>query len=119
MSPYLFVIVEIFTSLMQQKVQPPMLFKFHLKFPKFTAYLSFADDLINFSGADLDSIKFIKNELDEFKNISGLFANSLKKSFFVLTCNLRFEETTASYFDFQRGQTSSDILRSSLDICKA
>lgn len=105
MSPYLFVIaIEIFTRLMQQKVQPPMLFKFHLKFSKFTAYLSFADDLIDFSGADLDSIKFIKDELDEFKNISELFANSLKKSFLCLRAISDLKKQLLAILNFKEGR---------------
>lgn len=95
--------IEIFTRLMQQKVQPPMLFKFHLKFSKFTAYLSFADDLIDFSGADLDSIKFIKDELDKFK-IFGLFANSLKKSFLSLRAISDLKKQLLAILNFKEGR---------------
>ena len=65
-SPFLFVIaMEAFTKIMQRKIQEPTQFKFHphCKALKIT-HLSFADDLLIFTTADLPSTKLVKEGLE-------------------------------------------------------
>ena len=65
-SPFLFVIaMEVFTRIMQRKIQEPTQFKFHpyCKALKIT-HLSFADGLLIFTAADLPSTKLVKEGLE-------------------------------------------------------
>ena len=65
-SPFLFVIaMEAFTMIMQRKIQEPTQFEFHpyCKALKIT-HLSFADDLLIFTAADLPSTKLVKEGLE-------------------------------------------------------
>jgi len=80
-SPFLFVIaMEAFTMIMQRKIQEPTQFKFHpyCKALKIT-HLSFVDDLLIFTAADLPSTKLVKEGLEEFKVASGLDINPSKE----------------------------------------
>ena len=86
-SPYLFVIaMEAFTRIMQRKIQEPTQFKFHpySKALKIT-HLSFADDLLIFTAANLPTINLVKEGLEEFKVASGLDINPSKSEVFFST----------------------------------
>jgi hypothetical protein len=52
-------------------------------------HLCFADDLLIFSKANMDSLGSIKSILAEFEKISGLKANPAKSTFFWLECLLK------------------------------
>jgi hypothetical protein len=47
-------------------------------------HLCFADDLLIFSAATLNSVRVIKDVLVEFESLSGLRANPAKSNIFVL-----------------------------------
>jgi hypothetical protein len=76
MSHYLFVIdMEVLSLLLEEATADPQ-FGFHLRchFLQLT-HLCFADDLLIFSAAKMDSIHAIKGVLAEFEGLSGLKAN--------------------------------------------
>ena len=83
-SPYLFVIaMEGFTRLLKRRVLKFRNFKFHPQCKQLQiTHLSFADDFLLFSSADLPSIRLIKSVLEEFKDISGLALNPNKSEVF-------------------------------------
>jgi hypothetical protein len=77
LSPYLFAIfMEVFTKLMEKRVQRHSSFGFHPMCTKQEIiHLCLADDLMIFTAADLPSIHLIKGAIDEFKDQSGLSLN--------------------------------------------
>ncbi|GKC10895.1 putative reverse transcriptase domain, reverse transcriptase zinc-binding domain protein [Tanacetum coccineum] len=81
LSPYLFTLVmEILTLMLQRGVSNANLFSYHRYCSKLKLInLCFADDLFLFSHGDTDSVKVIKEALNEFKEASGLVP-SLPKS---------------------------------------
>ena len=84
LSPYLFVLaMEVLTRLMRAKVRESQLFQFypHCARQQIT-HLSFADDLLIFVAADIQSIQIIMDALDEFKGLSGLSVNQSKSEVF-------------------------------------
>ncbi|KAL2252949.1 UNVERIFIED_CONTAM: putative mitochondrial protein [Sesamum indicum] len=74
LSPYLFVLVmEILHMGFLQLIDQDMNFTFHWKCEASRVFqLGFADDLILFCRADIDSIRVLKNGLDRFASWSGL-----------------------------------------------
>jgi hypothetical protein len=83
-STYLFVLaMEVFSRIMADLSGGSSSFKFHPKCVEIElTHLCFADDLLIFSEASLNSIKVIKFALLEFENLSGLKANPSKSSFY-------------------------------------
>jgi hypothetical protein len=83
-SPYLFVLaMEVFSSILADLTGGNSGFKFHSKCMKMKlTHLCFANDLLIFSKASLNSIKVIKSALFEFENLYGLKANPSKSSFY-------------------------------------
>ncbi|GKE13017.1 RNA-directed DNA polymerase, eukaryota, reverse transcriptase zinc-binding domain protein [Tanacetum coccineum] len=77
MSPYLFTLVmECFTLMMERNLQrnPNFQFYFGCKSIKIT-HVCFADDLLVLCHGDTDSIKAVKDSIDEFSGCSGLLPN--------------------------------------------
>ncbi|GJY63033.1 RNA-directed DNA polymerase, eukaryota, reverse transcriptase zinc-binding domain protein [Tanacetum coccineum] len=77
MSPYLFTLVmEILNLLMIRKIKSNGLFQYHFgcKHLKIT-HVCFADDLLMFCDEDPDSVKTIKEVIDEFGSVSRLLPN--------------------------------------------
>ncbi|GJS01701.1 hypothetical protein Tco_0318209 [Tanacetum coccineum] len=88
LSHYLFMLVmEILTFMLQRGVSNANLFSYHRYCSKLKLInLCFADDLFLFSHGDTDSVKVIKEALNEFKEASGLVPNLPKsKGYF---CNV-------------------------------
>lgn len=74
--------MEVFHKLMVQATTSG--FKFHPKCERVNlTHLCFADDLMIFTAGDLTSIQKVKSVLEQFKEISGLQANSLKSEVFL------------------------------------
>jgi len=68
---------------MQRKIQEPTQFKFHPYYKALNiTHLSFVNDLLIFTAADLPTIKLVKEGLEEFKVAFGLDINPSKSEVF-------------------------------------
>jgi hypothetical protein len=85
-SPYLFVLaMEILSLLLEENTYGNPSFGFIPKCANLKLnHLCFADDLLIFSAATLNSVRVIKDVLVEFESLSGLRANPAKSNIFVL-----------------------------------
>nr|GEV03215.1 hypothetical protein [Tanacetum cinerariifolium] len=74
LSPYLFtLIMEVFTLMLYRRVREASSFTYHRFCSELElTNLCFADDLFLFAHGDVNSVKVIKEALDEFKDASGL-----------------------------------------------
>nr|GEV85876.1 hypothetical protein [Tanacetum cinerariifolium] len=72
--PYLFTMVmEMFNLILKNKIRENQDFKYHFGCTKLEiTHLCFADDLIVLCNCDIQSVKVIKNALEEFSSIYGL-----------------------------------------------
>ena len=86
LSPYLFVLVmEILHLEFLQLIEQDMQFTYHWKCePARVFQLGFADDLLLFCRADMDSVRVFKMGLDRFAEWSGLRLN-IQKSHLILS----------------------------------
>ncbi|GKC68140.1 RNA-directed DNA polymerase, eukaryota, reverse transcriptase zinc-binding domain protein, partial [Tanacetum coccineum] len=74
-------VVEVFSLMVKRKIEDDGNFKYHWRCDKLKiTYLSFVDNLMVFSSADLHSVKILCKALSEFSGVSGLVPN-LGKSF--------------------------------------
>ncbi|GKB31530.1 RNA-directed DNA polymerase, eukaryota, reverse transcriptase zinc-binding domain protein, partial [Tanacetum coccineum] len=82
MSPYLFTLVmEILNLLMIRNIEKSSAFKFHFGCDKLRiTHVCFADDLLMFCHGDVDSVKVIKETIEEFGSLSGLLPNYNKST---------------------------------------
>ncbi|KAL0289800.1 UNVERIFIED_CONTAM: hypothetical protein Sradi_7064800 [Sesamum radiatum] len=80
MSPYLFVIVmEVWCILLQKREQQAEEFQFHWKCKaQGILNLCFADDVLIFCKGNVQSVRIIKDILEEFAAVSGLRVNPMK-----------------------------------------
>lgn len=84
MSPYLFMLAmeylqREFTQLMKNKN-----FKFHPRCQMFgVVHICFADDLLMFCRADLQSIRLLRQTFQKFVEASGLQANAKKSAVYL------------------------------------
>jgi hypothetical protein len=75
--------MEGLSLLMEEAANNNPLFAYHSKrSPLKLTHLCFANDLLPFSAASVDSIKVIKRVLDDFEGLAGLRANPAKSSIF-------------------------------------
>ncbi|TYK28312.1 uncharacterized protein E5676_scaffold600G001370 [Cucumis melo var. makuwa] len=82
LSPFLFVMVM--EALSRMLNMPPQSFQFYQRCGKVKlTHLTFADDLMIFCVADDPSLSFIRESLQKFGELLGLFANLRKSSIFV------------------------------------
>ncbi|KAL2246056.1 UNVERIFIED_CONTAM: hypothetical protein Sindi_2873800 [Sesamum indicum] len=95
LSPYLFVLVmEVLHLGFLQLIEQDMQFTFHWKCePARVFQLGFADNILLFCKADIDSIRVFKVGLDRFAEWSGLRLNVQKKSLNYLSIRSRMERT--------------------------
>ncbi|GJU46388.1 ribonuclease H-like domain, reverse transcriptase, RNA-dependent DNA polymerase [Tanacetum coccineum] len=88
-SPYLFTLVmEIFNIIMIKNIANASSFKYHYgcKELKLT-HMCFDGDLMILCNGDTNSLKVIKESLEEFSNVSGLFPNLSKSTIFFGSIN--------------------------------
>ncbi|KAL0541431.1 hypothetical protein IC582_021476 [Cucumis melo] len=121
LSPFLFVMMMEVLSCMLSKI--PQSFLFHHRCEKVKLnHLTFADDLVIFCAADESSLGFIRECLQKFGELSGLFANLTKSSMFVARVNSEVTSHLAASMGFVLGNLPvrylglpllSDRLRSS------
>lgn len=81
-SPYLFTLVmQVLSSIIKKKIDLDGRFKFHPKCAELgISHLCFADDLFLFSHGDPWSVQILKDSLDEFGAVSGLWPNEEKSN---------------------------------------
>ncbi|GJT81127.1 RNA-directed DNA polymerase, eukaryota, reverse transcriptase zinc-binding domain protein [Tanacetum coccineum] len=84
LSPYLFTLVmEVFSLMVKRKIEDDGGFKYHWRCDRLKlTHLSFADDLMVFSRADVHSVTILSKALMEFSGVSGLVPNLDKSSVF-------------------------------------
>ncbi|GKB41569.1 RNA-directed DNA polymerase, eukaryota, reverse transcriptase zinc-binding domain protein [Tanacetum coccineum] len=108
-SPYLFTLVmEVLNMIMIKNIREANNFKYHYgcKEIKLT-HLCFADDLLMLCNKDATSLKVIKNSLEEFSKVSGLFPNHSKSTvFFGIVKDLEklFRRFLWNLRDFSKGK---------------
>ncbi|KAL0350051.1 UNVERIFIED_CONTAM: Retrovirus-related Pol polyprotein from type-2 retrotransposable element R2DM [Sesamum radiatum] len=105
MSPYLFVLVmETWNSLLRYKVLNNHLFQFHWKCSEQRILsLCFADDVLLFCRADIDSIQVIKDILSEFAALSGLKVNPQKSQIILSKAVQQDKQQMIDVLGFQEG----------------
>nr|GEX35131.1 hypothetical protein [Tanacetum cinerariifolium] len=84
LSPYLFMLVmEVFSLMVRKKIDDDGGLKYHWRCDRLKiTHLSFADDLMVFSKADVNSVKILSSALKEFSSVSGLVPNLDKRLIF-------------------------------------
>jgi hypothetical protein len=104
-SPYLFVLaMEVLSRLLAEVTLDHSNFGFH---PKCQAllinHLCFADDLLIFSTAEMNSFSIIKFVLAEFEDLSGLKTNPAKSSFFCAAVNAKDKKKMVDLLQMAEG----------------
>nr|GEX61596.1 delta(14)-sterol reductase [Tanacetum cinerariifolium] len=107
LSPYLFtLIMEFLTLMLQRRVRDANIFTYHIYCLKLELInLCFADDLFLFAHGDVNSVKVIKDDLDEFKNSSGL-TPSLPKARLISVMFLTTQVSYPPHSPFRGGTAS-------------
>ncbi|XP_011101787.1 uncharacterized protein LOC105179848 [Sesamum indicum] len=106
LSPYLFVLVmQVLHLGFLQLIEQDRQFKYHWKCePAKVFQLGFADDLLLFSRADLESINVLKMGLDRFAEWSGLRLN-VQKSHVIISRSVQgWKNQILEAMGFQEGQ---------------
>ncbi|GKE74383.1 RNA-directed DNA polymerase, eukaryota, reverse transcriptase zinc-binding domain protein [Tanacetum coccineum] len=113
MSPYLFTLVmEIFNLIMIKKIEDSHKFKYHFGCKEIRlAHLCFADDLLVVCNCDKDSLKVVKEALNEFSMVSGLFPNLSKSTIFFRSINEKESKCLLEVLPFQCGKLPMKYLR--------
>ncbi|KAL2228704.1 UNVERIFIED_CONTAM: hypothetical protein Sindi_1850100 [Sesamum indicum] len=88
-----------------QLIEQDFTFTFHRKCEASRVFqLDFADDLLLFCGANIDSIWVLKNELDRFAISSGLRVN-VEKSYLIISWSAQdVKEQLLAVLGFQEGR---------------
>ncbi|KAL2230743.1 UNVERIFIED_CONTAM: Transposon TX1 uncharacterized protein [Sesamum indicum] len=105
LSPFLFVLVmEVLHIGYMQLIEQDMQFKYHWKCePARVFQLGFADDLLLFCRADLDSVRVLKMGLDQFAEWSGLRLNIQKSHIIISRSAQERKDQLLSILGFQEG----------------
>ncbi|GJS40876.1 RNA-directed DNA polymerase, eukaryota, reverse transcriptase zinc-binding domain protein [Tanacetum coccineum] len=104
-SPYLFTLVmDVFSLLLSSNIQKAKKFKFHYgcKESKLSN-MCFADDLLVLCNRDVDSVDVIKQSMEQFSSISGLFPNIGKSTIFFGSVPLNVQNEILRDVPFQVG----------------
>ncbi|KAL2246952.1 UNVERIFIED_CONTAM: hypothetical protein Sindi_2547500 [Sesamum indicum] len=104
-SPYLFVLVmEVLQLGLLQLIDQDELFSFHWKCDTARVFqLGFADDVLLFCHADMDSIRVFKTGLDRFAEWSGLWLNEDKSHLIISRSAQGLREEMMTVLGFQEG----------------
>jgi hypothetical protein len=80
------------------------MFGFHPKCSSIKlTHMCFADDLLIFSVATINSVRTIKGVLDEFENLSGLRANPSNRSLFCGRMSIEVKKDILVFLQMQDG----------------
>ncbi|GKE24804.1 RNA-directed DNA polymerase, eukaryota, reverse transcriptase zinc-binding domain protein [Tanacetum coccineum] len=106
MSPYLFTLVmEIFNLIMIKKIEDSQKFKYHFGCKEIRlTHLCFADDLLVVCNGDKDSLTVVKEALNDFSIVSGLFPNLSKSTIFFGSINEKEKKSLLEVLPFQCGR---------------
>ncbi|KAL2237973.1 UNVERIFIED_CONTAM: hypothetical protein Sindi_0989000, partial [Sesamum indicum] len=106
LSPNLFVLVmEVIHLVFLQIIEQDGRFQFHWKCEASNIFqLGFADDVILFSRATVDSIRVFKDGLDRFGDWSGLRLNAQKSHLILSRAAQGMKEELLTMLEFQEGQ---------------
>ncbi|KAL2224372.1 UNVERIFIED_CONTAM: hypothetical protein Sindi_2957000 [Sesamum indicum] len=106
LSPYLFVLVmEVLHLGLLQLIEQDSQFSFHWKCePTKVFQLGFADDLLLFCRADLNSLGTLKRGLDRFAEWSGLRLNVQKSHVIISRSAQAWKDQILTIMGFQEGQ---------------
>ncbi|KAL0287559.1 UNVERIFIED_CONTAM: hypothetical protein Sradi_7122000 [Sesamum radiatum] len=104
-SPYLFVLVmEIWHTLLRYRVQHAPYFQYHWKCKDLGILnLCFADDVLLFCKANLQSIQVFKDTLAEFADLSGLKINPIKSQVILSRAATQEKQRILDLLGFQEG----------------
>ncbi|GKC14605.1 RNA-directed DNA polymerase, eukaryota, reverse transcriptase zinc-binding domain protein, partial [Tanacetum coccineum] len=115
-SPYLFTLVmEVFTLILNNKIQQSHDFKYHsgCKEIKLT-HLCFADDLLVLCHGDVESVRVIKDALDEFSNVYSLKPNMSKSTILFRNVDIGDKNKILEFVLFQIGRFPMKYLGASV-----
>ncbi|KAL2246347.1 UNVERIFIED_CONTAM: hypothetical protein Sindi_2902900 [Sesamum indicum] len=106
LSPYLFVLVmEVLHLGLLHLIEQDLQFSYHWKCePAKVFQLGFADDLLLFCRADLDSLRILKRGLDRFAEWSGLRLNVQKSHVIISRSAQGWKDQILAIMGFQEGQ---------------
>ncbi|KAL2235459.1 UNVERIFIED_CONTAM: hypothetical protein Sindi_1278100, partial [Sesamum indicum] len=106
LSPYLFVLVmEVLHLGLLQLIEQDLQFSYHWKCePAKVFQLGFADDLLLFCRADLNSLRILKRALDRFAEWSGLRLNVQKSHVIISRSAQGWKDQILTIMGFQEGQ---------------
>ncbi|GKE03749.1 RNA-directed DNA polymerase, eukaryota, reverse transcriptase zinc-binding domain protein [Tanacetum coccineum] len=104
-SPYFFTLVmEVFSLLLAKNIQKSRKFKFHYGCKELKlSNMCFADDLLVLCNGDIESVGVIKQTMDQFSSISGLFPNIGKSTIFFGSVPVNVQNEILSAMPFQVG----------------
>ncbi|GKF80472.1 hypothetical protein Tco_0239074, partial [Tanacetum coccineum] len=69
-------VMEVFSLMVRRKIVEDVDFKYHCRCDRLKiTHLSFADDLMVFSKADVHSVRILSNALKKFSGVSRLMPN--------------------------------------------
>ncbi|KAL2253043.1 UNVERIFIED_CONTAM: hypothetical protein Sindi_0099000 [Sesamum indicum] len=106
LSPYLFVLVmEVLHLGLLQLIEQDLQFSYHWKCEPVKVFqLGFADDLLLFCRADLNSLRTLKRGLDRFAKWSGLRLNVQKSHVIISRSAQGWKDQILTIMGFQEGQ---------------
>ncbi|GJW25392.1 RNA-directed DNA polymerase, eukaryota, reverse transcriptase zinc-binding domain protein [Tanacetum coccineum] len=104
-SPYLFTLVmEVFSLLLSNNIQKARKIKYHHGCKELKlSNMCFDDDLLILCNGDMESVGVIKQTMDQFSSISGLFPNVGKSTIFFGSVPLSVQNEILSIMPFQVG----------------
>lgn len=105
LSPYLFTLVmQALSSIIKKRIDQDGRFNYHPKCEKLgITHLCFADDLFLFSSGDPWSVQILKDSLDEFGSVSGLWPNEAKSNVYFCKVARNDQNLIKNIMGFQHG----------------
>ncbi|GJY32208.1 RNA-directed DNA polymerase, eukaryota, reverse transcriptase zinc-binding domain protein [Tanacetum coccineum] len=105
-SPYIFTMVmEMVNLIVKNEIMKNNTFKYHFSCRQLKiTHLCFSDDLIMFSHEDKGSVTILRNALNKFSAMSGLYPNLSKCTMFCGSLNKDAKREISSIFPFKEGK---------------